>query len=177
MVDLKRIKDSGDPSFLKLIPLYLSAFPKEERRRVEPLKQLIEKRAEMYFNAVISDDKLAGLFVYWDFKTFYYIEHLVIFPEMRSRNIGQQVLGFAENHLIKLRLLEVEPAIDQLTTRRVNYYLRNGYNVLDRDYLQPSYDGVRASVRLWIMGNKAITGQELQKYIQIIQKEVYYQNR
>lgn len=55
----------------------------------------------------------------------------------------QQVLNYVADHLKGIRLLEVEPMQDEMTTRRVRYYQRNGYQVLEEEYIQPSYDGVR----------------------------------
>lgn len=42
------------------------------------------------------------------------------------------MLDYVAEHLKGVRLLEVEPTEDEMTTRRVNYYRRNGYEVLDK---------------------------------------------
>ncbi len=47
---------------------------------------------------------------------------------MRNLKIGQQVLDYIAEHLDGMRLLE-EPTTDEMTTRRVNYYRRNGYEI------------------------------------------------
>lgn len=87
----------------------------------------------MHFNMIESDGELCGLFVYWDMGEFYYLEHLAVAPHMRNRKIGQQVLEHVETSLPGIRLLEVEPAEDELTTRRVAFYRRNGYRIVDRE--------------------------------------------
>lgn len=175
---MKRITTPEDPVLAALLPLYEESFPAEERRGEEQLKHLIANRPTMYFNAVECDGELCGLFVYWDFEDFYYLEHLAVYPAMRNKKIGQQVLDFAKEHLKGIRLLEVEPAGDEMTTRRVNYYQRNGYHILDRTYIQPSYDGVRDTMPLWIMGNEtACSPEALKRYIRTIVEEVYEKNR
>lgn len=126
----------------------------------------------MYFNAVECDGELSGLFVYWNLGDFYYLEHLAVYPAMRNKKIGQQVLDFVDRHLKGLRLLEVEPATDEMTTRRVNYYRRNGYEVLDKTYIQPSYHGAGDACSLWIMGNE--TTPRLAEFIGRIKQEVYH---
>ena len=67
------------------------------------LKRMIENHAPMYFNAIECDGELSGMFVYWDMGDFYYLEHLAVFPEMRNKKIGQQVLDYVAEHLKGVR--------------------------------------------------------------------------
>lgn len=174
---LRRITDPNDECLTRLVALYKEAFPAEERRDTEQLKHLIRVKPEMYFNAVEYEGELAGLFVYWNLNGFFYLEHLAVFPEIRNKKIGQKVLEFVDKNLDGIRLLEVEPTENEMSTRRVNYYKRNGYKVLDMQYIQPSYDGVRQSIPLWIMGNKDYSDQQLlQEHINRIIEEVYLKN-
>ena len=76
-----------------------------------------------------------------------------------------------ETSLPGIRLLEVEPAEDELTTRRVAFYRRNGYRIVDRSYVQPSYENFGDAAPLWIMGND--TPERLPEFIERIKKEVY----
>lgn len=176
-MELSRIRTADDERMKKLATLYQEAFPKSERREIAQLNELIEHNSEMYFNAIEEDGTLAGLFIYWKFEDFYYLEHLAVYAEMRNRKIGQQVLDFVARHLPGERLLEVEHATDELTTRRVNYYRRNGYEIVDRKYLQPSYDTPEESYPLWIMSNTPDTDKEkLARQIQTIKEEVYYKH-
>ena len=71
MVTLKRITQAEDEAFRKLTALYTEAFPVEERREIGQLGELLHTEPAMYFNAVECDGQLAGLFVYWDFGSFY----------------------------------------------------------------------------------------------------------
>lgn len=176
MITLRRISNSEDKDFLKLIPLYTEAFPAEERREVEQLKELLLHEPEMYFNVVEFERELAGLVVYWDFKSFYYLEHLAVFAEMRNKKIGQQILDWIGKHLNGLRLLEVEPAETEIAVRRINYYQRNGYQILDKTYLQPSYRQEEEGVfPLWIMGNSPVQSEKvLEEQLQMIRNKVYY---
>jgi len=171
MITLVRIVTSDDQRLEKLIPLYKTAFPLEERRDIDKLKRMIPEKTEMFFNAIECDGKLAGLFIYWDLKDFYYMEHLAIFESMRNLKIGQQVLDYVARNLCGLRLLEVEPATDEITTRRVNYYKRNGYEILDTTFIQPSYREDKEAGSLWIMGNKG--SERLQEFTERIKQAIY----
>ena len=175
MVKLKRITRSENEVFKQLTELYIEAFPVEERRELKQLKAMLADEPDMYFNAVECEGQLAGLFVYWDFGTFYYLEHLAVFTEMRNKKIGQQILDWVKEHLQGTRLLEVEPAETEMSIRRIHYYERNGYKILDKQYLQPSYTLGGSAFPLWIMGNETPGSPDvLQQQLQLIKDKVYY---
>ena len=176
MITLRRITDAGNAEFRKLMKVYEEAFPEEERRDIGQLEKLLRTETAMNFNAVECDGGLAGLFVYWDFTTFYYLEHLAVSTDMRNRKIGQQVLDWVKEHLKGVRILEVEPAETEIACRRINYYQRNGYVVLDKAYLQPAYRKEGGEFPLWIMGNEVSQPAEvLKEQIQTIKEKVYWE--
>lgn len=178
MIKLRRIISPEDTDFSKLVALYIESFPPEERRNISQLERLLLQRPAMFFNAVECDGQLSGLFVYWNFGDFWYLEHLAVYPDMRNKKIGQQILDFVCENLAGMRLLEVEPAEEEMAIRRVNYYQRNGYKILHKEYVQPSYNGVNSPVPLWIMGNCEYSDKSLlEKHIDTIKEEVYYKPR
>lgn len=177
MVVLHRITSPQESSFSELIPVYQEAFPAEERRNLPQLERLLAEEFRMFFHAIECDGTLAGLFVYWELEGFYYLEHLAVFAEMRNKKIGQQLLDWVNLHLKGIRLLEAEPAETEIATRRVKYYERNGYQVLDRTYKQPSYDGKRPAIPLWIMGNAELEAETVKQYVEVIREEVYFRPR
>lgn len=154
MMKLKRITQSDDHLLEFLLPLYEESFPPQERREERQLRNMIALKPEMFFNAIECDGELCGLFVYWEMEDYYYLEHLAVFPSMRNKKIGQQVLDYVRDNLLGIRILEVEPSVDEITTRRVNYYQRNGYQILEKEYMQPSYNIDGEGYPLWIMGNE-----------------------
>lgn len=94
MIQLRRITQVNDPDLSRLMDLYILSFPEEERRDEKQLFRMIETVPEMSFNAVEENGELCGLSVFWDLGEFYYMEHLAVFPEMRNRKIGQQILDY-----------------------------------------------------------------------------------
>jgi len=176
MIRLERINDIDNQHLEPLIELYTQAFPVEERRETAQLKRLIANKPDMYFNAIIEGgENLAGLFVYWDLGDFYYLEHLAVYAEMRNRKIGQQLLDYIHTHLNKPQVLEVEPVADEMTERRVNYYLRNGYDIADKDYFQPSYkDKNLKGYPLWLMAKPAMEAALISEYAARIKAAAYH---
>lgn len=175
MIALRRITHAGDPVWNRLMTLYKESFPPEERRDMHQLEQMLAAVPEMFFNAVEEDGLLCGLASYWDLGDFYYMEHLAVFPEMRNRKIGQQILAYWQQHLHKPQLLEVEPAVEEMACRRIGFYERNGYAVLYKDYVQPSYTADEDACPLWIMGTDACP--EIETYIERIKETVYRRPR
>lgn len=177
MVELERLKSGKEDVFQKLMELYTEAFPLEERREIVQLEEMLEAEPAMCFHAVRCDGELAGLVVYWDFGMFYYLEHLAVFAGMRNKKIGQQILEWIGGHLKGVWILEVEPepGETEMASRRIRYYERNGFRILDKNYLQPSYRPGGEEFPLWIMGNEpGQTQQELDRQIQVIKDRVYY---
>lgn len=175
MIALRRITRVEDPVWNRLMTLYKESFPPEERRDMHQLEQMLAAVPEMFFNAVEEDGLLCGLASYWDLGDFYYMEHLAVFPEMRNRKIGQQILAYWQQHLHKPQLLEVEPAVEEMACRRIGFYERNGYAVLYKDYVQPSYTADEDACPLWIMGTDACP--EIETYIERIKETVYRRPR
>ncbi len=171
MITLKRITTTDDPCLEKLIALYEESFPEEERRDINQLKRMIAEVDAMQFCAIELDEKLAGLAIYWDMGDFYYMEHLAVFPSMRNHKIGQQVLQWWQANLPKLQLLEVEPPLNEMAERRINFYRRNGLEVLEKSYIQPDYREDKDSCPLWIMGTNE--HPELASFIKTIQDIAY----
>ena len=174
MIELKRIINNTDPQLQELIDLYIETFPEDERREIEQLHRLIESSPEMHLCAIVSEGETAGLFIYWNFGNFFYLEHLAVHPSMRNRKIGQLLLEHVDKTLPGVRLLEVEPKEDgEMAARRIGFYERNGYHILYKDYIQPSYKDGKDTLSLWIMGNQST--DHLEEKIQIIKEKAYYQ--
>ena len=168
---LRRITDSKDNEIDKLIALYEDTFPESERYRdTKILIDLIDTNRSAHFNAIYEENKLAGLFLYWDLGDFNYIHFLAIFPEMRNRKIGKQVLDWVSENIDQPILLEAEAPSDEFSIRRIHFYERNGYQVLAKnpDVL---YESREKSSILWLMGNYQI--KCLENYIIRIRDIVY----
>lgn len=171
MVQFERITDVNTPLFDRLMGLYIYSFPEEERRNLDQLKKMMGHLPEMCLNAVYQDGDLSGLVIYWDFAEFYYFEHLAVFPELRNRQIGKQILDYWAAHLKKLRLLEVEPADSPMAIRRIGFYQRNGYQVIHKEYIQPSYYKDEDACPLWIMGSEPHA--DIKPLLSVIKEKVY----
>ena len=153
--------------------LYLSAFPPEERREYNELKQQLNI-SECAVNLILAGEKTAGFCIVWDFTNFVYLEHFAIEPDERGLGIGEGTLALIKDNFNKPVILETELPVDEISSRRIRFYQRNGFGLLHRPYLQPSYGGIKPEVEMKLMSTAVdFASEELDTYIDIIRKKVY----
>ncbi|MCD8070802.1 MAG: GNAT family N-acetyltransferase [Akkermansiaceae bacterium] len=148
-----RLRRSGDPAWAVCMALYEDAFPSEERRDFADLMRLLEERECMHALSLEVSGRFVGFSVYWDFRDFLFLEHLAIVPRWRGQGIG----GYFLDELARIRpvfhLLEAEPpGSSPMAARRIGGYRRHGFEIVSRNYLQPSYRPGEAPLPLWLMG-------------------------
>lgn len=133
--------------------IYFTSFPEAERR---PWEQIVKpsKKGEPELYAVISGSSLAGMATLWHFDSFVYIEHLAVGGNRRNSGLGTSAL----QNIIELAgdkpvVIEVEPPCsdDPMTARRIAFYRRNGFEIIDRGYIQPPYSAGLPEVNLYLM--------------------------
>ncbi|MDR2036712.1 MAG: GNAT family N-acetyltransferase [Bacteroidales bacterium] len=171
-MNLKRITNSNNKDAQSLISLHSETFPEYERFQETPLlANLIDNAPSMQFNGIYDDEKLVGFFIYWNLDDSYYIHFIAVFPEMRNRKIGQKVLDWVSVNLHFPVFLESEIPYDEITTRRLNFYKRNGFKELASD---PAIlaDVRRGGHELWLMGTQEV--DDLTPYLIKIRDKVYY---
>lgn len=171
-ISFKKIESETEFEIIK--SLYLIAFPPEERREYsELIQQIYFENCAVYLICV--NQKIAGFCILWNFCDFVFLEHFAIESGLRGQGIGERVLAMIRENFNKPVLLETELPKDEISSRRVNFYLRNGFHLLERCYLQPSYDGIKPEVELKLMSTLAnISDKKLEEYIQQIRDKVYH---
>ena len=94
---------------------------------------------------IIKNSTRVGFISLWTLKLSTFIEHLVIYEEYRNSGIGAKALA-ALSEVKDSLVLEAEHPISDIQKRRIGFYTRCGFSVIDEDYVQPPYregdDGV-----------------------------------
>lgn len=173
MIELKRITDPADPDALALIKLHKDTFPEYIHFYETPLwAYMIKNCTNLYFDAVYKQSKLVGMLAYWDLEDSYYLQFIAIYPEFRNQKIGQYILNWCKENLQKTLFLESEVPYNEITSRRLNFYKRNGFTALSNN------PEILASIRdkdchpLWFMSNQPI--DNIDKYLLKVRDIVYY---
>ncbi|MCM1066740.1 MAG: GNAT family N-acetyltransferase [Muribaculaceae bacterium] len=158
--------------------LYIDAFPEEERRPwstmlLAPHERLRGPYLHQLLLAKGCSDTFAGLVTTWHFDHFNYIEHFATMPALRGAGVGSYTLQSLIQGFDTPWVLEVErPAADNpMAARRIAFYERNGFHLLDYDYIQPPYAPGLPEVPLLLMS----TDPHIDPHhvAQVLHREVY----
>jgi ribosomal protein S18 acetylase RimI-like enzyme len=142
MITIKRIKTTDTKLYNFMEQLIEKAFSQAERRPSDDLRQYAEKYENFCVCVIIDDNQPVGLFNYWIFDHFYFVEHFAISDNIRKQGYGSMTLGIATKTFTKPIVLEVSPPeTDAIAQRRINFYQRCGFTIWDIDYTHPPYPG------------------------------------
>lgn len=133
--------------------LYLAAFPPEERR---PWPQIADTETMPRLWGLYNNEGMfAGFITVWTFERYAYVEHFAVSASQRGSGIGAAAMSALKQALGIPVVLEVEPPThpDPMAPRRIAFYERCGFTLLDYDYVQPPYSAGLPSVPLRLMSS------------------------
>ncbi|MGN6421027.1 MAG: GNAT family N-acetyltransferase [Pseudobacter sp.] len=157
-MELHPITSADHPQMSFIRELYESTFPEEERRDWSQLLQLLGEPG-MQLSVVMENQQPLGFVIAWKLGSWYYVEHLAIDPAQRGKNYGGRVmeviLEAGHGHVI----LEVERVHDNNSQRRISFYEKLGYVIVNLDYHQPPYRKGGAALPMHLMSRPAISDE------------------
>lgn len=127
-----------------------TSFPTDEYRIYEMQKNLFNNPLYNPLGYFIKD-KLIALVALWEFDDFIFIEHFAVDADFRNNGIGTLVLKELNVRYSKKLCLEVELPNNDLASRRILFYKRNGFYLNEYPYIQPSMGKGRNPIPLMIM--------------------------
>ncbi len=131
---------------------YIQSFPKDERRSEKQFNSLFANGNVKVFS-VLKDLQYIGYIIAWELTEFVFIEHFEIFSKFRSQKFGADVIKDLFRDYSKI-ILESEPeTLDETAKRRIEFYKRNGFEIVETNYKQPPYDKEKNPVDLWLLAN------------------------
>lgn len=117
--------------------LYEESFPLAERRKKED--HLRAHADERFFPlSAWEGEQLIGLMFFWEWDSYRYLEYLAVNPTLRGQNLGSQMLRYLRDseHTI---ILEIDPLINELSVRRLQFYERAGYTLTPYRFMHLPY--------------------------------------
>ena len=112
--------------------LYLNSFPKEERFPFWILEECSkENNSDLY--GIIDNDKLIGMCYLVNCSNAYYLMYLAVEPNLRNQNYGSRILMDLKEKY-KVLFLSIDSPVDNISVRRKNFYLRNGFYDTNKFY-------------------------------------------
>lgn len=163
--------NSNNECFNKAMEIYKVSFPIFEQRTMEDqIKALADE--DYHFNVIYDGDKMVGILLYWEMNAYKYIEHFAIDSSLRGKNYGSRVLKeFCKNN--KNVILEIDPPIDEISIKRLNFYLKLGFKLQDFNHIHPSYRKECKSHSLKIMTfNENIFKDDYDNFNNLLKKNV-----
>lgn len=118
--------------------LYINSFPKDERRLWQGIIDNLQKQ-EFDFYSVYSQGGFVAICAVWNFKDFVYVEYLAVDGSLRNKGIGSKILSLLKEKYAKDLVLEVEKPENAMAKKRIEFYKRNGFSLLEDFYMQPPY--------------------------------------
>lgn len=139
MIRFQRITTADATLYAYMEQLLTASFPSDEYRSLEELRKYTDTKSHFYNNIIFYHDTPIGFITYWDFDSFYYVEHFAIDPAQRNGGHGKNVLNHLSQLLNHPIILEVEAPEEEMAIRRINFYKRQGFSLWEKPYLQPPY--------------------------------------
>lgn len=164
------IINAEDGRASEIYTAYTQAFPHDERRNERQFYTLFKNPKVKIFIVQENNDRV-GYLILWHFENFYFIEHLEVFPEFRNQNLGSIILKeLAKRH--PHLILETEPdSYGEKAEKRIRFYQKNGFSLIDKNYIQPAYEQDKNALNLYLMSNFSVN--DIKNLIKDIHKTVY----
>lgn len=155
--------------------LFLSSFPIEERRDLPEQRYNIDNNPDFTLLLAEDDGMPIGFFTLWNFGDFCYCEHFATDPSRRNKGYGGQIIDLILNRLSHPLMLEVELPDNDLARRRIDFYRRHGFILIEHfAYTQPPYRPDDSPLPLHLMiYNPKNTTVDLNKITATIHTQVY----
>lgn len=136
-MEFLRIDPSDTERWNKVWELYESSFPTAEKRREEDHIRAFSNPLFFPMSAW-EGNELIGIIFYWEWDNYRYLEYLAVNTELRGKSFGSQLLRHLSDkgHTI---ILEIDPLIDEISVRRLQFYERAGYTLTPYRYMHLPY--------------------------------------
>ena len=146
------VSHNNRPLIERIFQSYASTFPENERRDWANFNDLLRNKQASILE-IIENKQSIGYIVIWKILDFTFVEHFEVFEQFRNKNFGTSILTQLKE-TYKYIILEIEPpSLNDIALRRLNFYLRNKFYIIDNNYIQPSYGEGKEPIPLCLMAN------------------------
>ena len=105
--------------------LYETSFPDNEKFPFWILDECSKEDNSNLF-VILDNNKCIGMCYLVNCNNAYYLMYLAVKPEIRNQNYGSKIISdLKENY--KTLFLSIEEPVNDISVRRKNFYLRNGF--------------------------------------------------
>ncbi|WP_417326024.1 GNAT family N-acetyltransferase [Halarcobacter sp.] len=174
-MELVFIESKDNKYFDKAWQLYLDSFPEVERRTLEEQEEILtDKNFKM--TCYVEDEVLISIVFFWKIytknKIYTFLEHFAVNSELRGQSYGSKILEkfISDNKNI---VLEIEPIVDEITQKRLNFYERFDFVVNCYEHLQIPFRKDAQELKLVLMSQqKTLSQQEYKELYESMKKSL-----
>jgi len=139
MSDFYQIKGTEDKFYNEFQRIYSISFPLyEQRNNNQQVKAFNSIQYKLL--CMVENDILLSFISYWDFDQYVYIEHLAVNEKYRGQNVGVKTLLKFKDLVKKTIVLEIDPMIDEISTKRFYFYQKIGFKLNEYRHTHPPYN-------------------------------------
>ena len=146
------IQDAQSERAKRIYSSYSTTFPADECRNLDQFQQLFAN-PQVEILGVFRERQFVGYAIIWQLSNFSFMEHFEIFSEFQNQKLGSIFL----QHIVQKHphlIIETEPEnLNADAERRIKFYERNMFFILQKDYIQPAYSSEKNALTLWLMAN------------------------
>ncbi|REC57175.1 N-acetyltransferase [Chryseobacterium piscium] len=151
-MEFLQITSHDDYRVEQIFNSYSTTFPEDERREWSQFIKLFD-HPNVKIISVLNDTENVGYLILWELKNYVFVEHFEVFAEFRNQKLGSHITDYLFKNYPRI-ILEIEPEhLNEDAKRRFSFYQRNGFNLIDETYVQPSYGEGKKSLPLWLLTN------------------------
>ncbi len=170
-MDTFYIKNKDDKYFDEAWQLYLDSFPEIERRTLSEHLEILEDKS-FNMTCYVEEETLISILYYWQISSYTFLEHFAVNSKLRGQSYGSKILGeFIKDN--KNIVLEIEPIVDEITQRRLNYYERFDFVVNEYEHFQIPFRKDSKKLRLLLMSqNQVLSKKEYEGFYKSLEKSL-----
>lgn len=174
MIDFINVIKDDDPLLEKITRTYVDAFPYQERRDLEEIKDLIVCNPLYTLQGIFNDGKYVGFLTYWTLPEIIYAEHFGIDKDFRNKGIGRDAFFKFVTEAPLPVVGEVEKPVEDWAKRRIEFYRRMGIKICNIPYFHPAFrpNGKEIEVYMVSYGNVDLD-KDLDKVREYVYKRIF----
>lgn len=169
-MELIFIKNRDDKYFNEAWNLYLDSFPEIERRTLEEHFEILEDE-NFKMLCYVKDEVLISIVCFWTISSYTFLEHFAINSSLRGQAYGSKILQkfIDENENI---VLEIEPIIDEITQKRLNFYAKFGFLVNSHEHFQIPFRQGAEELKLLLLSQNTLSKEEYEEFYKALKKSL-----
>lgn len=154
-----QIRNTEDAWYNDFLRIYSISFPVyEQRNHKQQLYAFGDDRYNLY--CLIEDEIMNSFISFWNFDNYVYIEHLAVNDKLRGKNIGTETLTRFIEEIKKTIILEIDPIIDNVSSKRLQFYQKIGFKENEYKHIHPAYNPQYKPHELIVLSTRSLLTPE-----------------